>query len=147
MECKTVHKTFKVVGIGNSGTFANFGSDVPKSAGEFLSRANEIQNRSETEIALFEPKKDENHLEGRYYVGLIVKESLNEVPSGMEYIEVTQKYVTTRGNIKDVGDLHMQLLKWAESQGYQRNLDSYIVETYHPIENGDEEIEIFLPIK
>jgi len=39
------------------------------------------------------------------------------------------------------------LLKWAESQGYQRNLDSYIVETYHPIENGEEEIEIFLPIK
>lgn len=147
MECKTVHKTFKVVGIGNIGTFANFGSDVPKSAAEFLSRASEIQNRSETEIALFEPKKDENHLEGRYYVGLIVKEALNEVPSGMEYIEVTQEYVTTSGNIKDVDELHKQLLKWADTQSYQRNLDSYIVETYHPIENGEEEIQIFLPIK
>lgn len=27
------------------------------------------------------------------------------------------------------------------------NLDGYIVETYHPVENGEEEVEIYLPIK
>ncbi|MFX3673537.1 MAG: GyrI-like domain-containing protein [Paenisporosarcina sp.] len=147
MDCKTVQKKFKVIGIENSGLFANFENEVPASARQFLSRANEIENRSETEIALFEPKKNEHHLEGRYYVGLIVKEALEEVPSGMDYIELTHEYVTTRGKISEVGELHMQLLTWADTQGYQRNLESFIVETYHPIGNGEEEVEIYIPIQ
>lgn len=146
MECKHIEKTFKVVGIENSGLFANFGNEVPASARQFLSRANEISNRTETEIALFEPKKDEDHIEGRYYVGLIVKENLQEVPSGMDYIEVTNYYVTTRGKITELDDLHLKLVKWSDDQGYQRDLDSYIVELYHPIPNGEEEVEIFLPV-
>ncbi|MEH7013983.1 GyrI-like domain-containing protein [Neobacillus niacini] len=139
-------KDFNVIGMKNSGVFANFGSEVPKFARQLLSRVNEIQNRSKTEIALYDPKRVEIHLEGHYYVGLIVNDTLNEAPSGMEYIEATQDYVTTKGKISDLGDLHLQLLKLADEQGYQRNLEAYIVETYHPIENGEEEVEIYLPI-
>ncbi|WP_233260510.1 AraC family transcriptional regulator [Paenisporosarcina sp. OV554] len=111
-----VKKEFKVVGIKNRGAFANFGSEVPVLAQQFMSRTNEIQNSSDTEIALFEPKRGENHLEGNYYVGLNVVDKAKEVPSGMEYIEATQYYVTTRGKITDVEDLHMHLLKWADEK-------------------------------
>jgi hypothetical protein len=31
-------------------------------------------------------------------------------------------------------------------QGYKRDLDSYIVETYHTMEGKEEEVEIYLPI-
>lgn len=146
MGCKRVKKDFKVVGMKNTGAFANYGSEVPKFAQQFMNKVSEIQNHSNTEIALYEPKRDEHHLEGYYYVGMIVPDALNEVPSGMEYIEISQEYVTIRGRITDVGDLHLQLIKWSDEHGYQKNFGSYIIETYHPIENNIEEVEIYIPI-
>lgn len=146
MDCKKVKKIFRVVGIKGRGAFANFGTEVPTLAQQFITRVDEIENHSGTEIAIFEPKKDANHLEGNYYVGLIVNETLKEAPVGMDYIETAQSYVTTRGEIHNIDNLHNQLLKWADDQGYKRDLDSHIIETYHPMENGEEEVEIYLPI-
>ncbi|WP_045518986.1 GyrI-like domain-containing protein [Neobacillus niacini] len=146
MDCKTVKKTFRIVGLNGSGAFANFGTEIPKLAQQFLDRLDEIENHSGTEIALFEPKRDDDHLEGYYYVGVSVNEPLKRVPVGMEYIETTQDYVTTRGKINNIGKLHNILLKWADDQGYKRDLESHIIETYHPMENGEEEVEIYLPI-
>ena len=146
MSFKKVKKEFKLVGLKGSGEFVNFGNEVPLLAKQLLSRSNEILNPTETEIALFEPKKDEKHRIGHYYVGLMVNERLNEVPSGMDYIETNKSYITTRGNISDLGELHLKLLNWAVEQGYQRDLDSYIIETYHPKEEG-EEVQIYLPIQ
>ncbi|WP_245680499.1 GyrI-like domain-containing protein [Bacillus marinisedimentorum] len=123
-----------------------FGTEVPVLAQQLLLRSNEIHNHSETEIAFFQPKKDLNHLEGHYYAGLIVNDPLNDVPPGMSFIETAQSYVTTRGKVSNIGNLHAQLLKWAKKQGYQRDLESYIVETYHQMEKG-EEVEIYLPVR
>ena len=147
MSIMLVKKEFKLVGLKGSGEFVNFGNEVPLLAKELLSRSKEILNPTATEIALFEPKKDVKHRIGHYYVGLIVSEKLNDVPIGMEYIEINKSYITTRGNISNLGELHLNLLNWAEEQGYQRDLDSYIIETYHPIEAGDEEVRIYLAIK
>ena len=146
MECKKVRKSFRVVGIKGSGSFVKFGTEVPKLAQQFLNRVDEIEMNSGTEIALFEPKRDENHLEGNYLVGVVLKEPLTEVPIGMEYIEIDQNYVTTRGSMIDIGTLHNHLLSWTEEQGFKRNLESSIVETYHPMDHGEEEVEIYLPI-
>ncbi|WP_144554049.1 GyrI-like domain-containing protein [Peribacillus simplex] len=147
MSFKKVIKEFKLVGLKGSGEFVNFGNEVPLLAKQLLSRSNEILNSTETEIALFEPKKNEEHRIGHYYVGLVVSEKLNEVPSGMDYIETVKSYVTTRGNISNLGVLHLNLLNWAEEQDYQRDLDSYIIETYHPMVEGEEEVQIYLPIQ
>lgn len=133
------------MGIKGGGAFDNFGAEVPTLAQHFITRIDEVKNHSGTEIALFEPKKDGNHLKGHYYVGIIVNETLKQVPDGMDYIETDQSYVTTRSNILNIDHLHDQLLKWADDQGYIRDLDSYIIETYHPVEDG-EEVEIYLPI-
>jgi effector-binding domain-containing protein len=146
MSYTKVKREFKLVGIKGSGEFANFGSEVPLQAKEILKRANEIQNRTDIEIALFEPKRNIDHLVGNYFVGLIVSSKVNEVPSGMEYIETEKEYATTRGTISNVESLHSSLVKWIEEKGYVRDLDSFIIETYHPVENGEEEIQIYLPI-
>ncbi|CAH2716550.1 hypothetical protein BACCIP111895_03737 [Neobacillus rhizosphaerae] len=146
MDCRKVKKIYRVVGIKGGGAFANFSSEVPKLAQQFLTRLDEVENHSGTEIALFEPKRDANHLEGHYYVGLIVNETLKEIPVGMDYIETAQAYVTTRWKIINIDNLHNHLLKWADDQGYKRDLESHIVETYHPMEKGEEEVEIYLPI-
>jgi predicted transcriptional regulator YdeE len=146
MSYTKVKREFKLVGIKGSGEFANFGSEVPLQAKEVLKRADEIQNRTNIEIALFEPKRNRDHLVGNYFVGLIVSSKVNEVPSGMEYIETEKEYATTRGTISNVESLHSSLVKWIEEKGYVRDLDSFIIETYHPVENGEEEIQIYLPI-
>ncbi|MEH7385409.1 GyrI-like domain-containing protein [Bacillus sp. JJ1521] len=146
MSFMMVKKEFKLIGLKGSGEFVNYGKEVPLLAKQLLSRSNEILNRTETEIALFEPKKDEMHRSGHYYVGLIVGEKLNEVPTGMDYIEINKSYITTIGNISNLEELHLNLLNWAKEQGYQRDLDSYIIETYHPMGEGDEEVQIYLPI-
>lgn len=143
-----VYKTFKVVGLKGGGAYAEFGAEVPKLAHKFLTRVDEVVgSHSGTEIALFEPKKDANHLEGHYYVGLMVNEALREVPVGMDYIETAQAYITIRGKIVNIEKLHNHLVKWAEDQGYKRDLESHIIETYHSMENGEEEVEVFLPIQ
>jgi predicted transcriptional regulator YdeE len=145
--CRMVYKEFKVVGLRGSGEFVNFGNEVPLLAQSLLRRSTEIQNVTGTEIALFEPKQDENHRIGQYYVGLTVSKKGTEVPIDMDYIETHNCYITTRGNISKLRELHFQLLKWAKEQGYQRDLDSYIVETYHPMDDGTEEVQIYLPIQ
>jgi predicted transcriptional regulator YdeE len=146
MECKKVRKSFRVIGIKGSGAFVDFGTEIPKLAQQFLNRLDEIEMNSVTEIALFEPKRDVNHLEGNYLVGVVLKEPLTEVPIGMEYMEIDQDYVTTRGSMINIGILHNHLVNWTEVQGLKRNLESYIVETYHPMDHGEEEVEIYLPI-
>ena len=146
MSIMMVNKEFKLVGLKGNGKFVNFGNEVPLLAKQLLSRSYEILNPTETEIALFEPKKNEEQRIGHYYVGLIVNEKLNDVPTGMEYIETNKSYITTRGDISKLGELHHNLIIWAEEQGYQRDLDSYIIETYHPMGEGAEEVQIYLPI-
>jgi predicted transcriptional regulator YdeE len=146
MECKAVKKTFRVLGVKGSGAFANFGTEIPKLAQQFLGRLDEIKNHSGIEIALFEPKMDVDHLEGYFYVGVMVNGPLDKVPVGMDYIETTHDYVTTRSEMNNIGNVHNILLKWTNDQGYKRDLEAYIIETYHPMENGVEEVEIYLPI-
>ncbi|MEK3994902.1 GyrI-like domain-containing protein [Psychrobacillus sp. FSL K6-2365] len=146
MEFKSVKVEFKVVGIKGRGAFENLSIEVPKLAKQLISRSDEIQNHLGIEIALFEPKRGSDHHEGEYYVGLKVKDSLKEVPIGMDFIEIAHDYVSTRGKISNIGNLHSQLLRWAEEQGHTQNFESYIVETYHPIEEGEEEVQIYLPI-
>ncbi len=146
MSFMMVRKKFKLVGLKGCGEFINFGNEVPLLAKKLLNRSNEIQYLTETEIALFEPKKDENHRIGHYYVGLIVSEKSDEIPTGMEYIETNNRYITTRGNSSKLGELHLNLSKWAAEQGYQRDIHSYIIETYHPMGEGEEEVQIYLPI-
>lgn len=147
MHGKKMKKMFRVVGLKGEGPFTAFSTEVPKRARQFLERLHEIEVEPGTEIALYESKRDSNHLKGIYYVGIMVDESLTKVPVGMEYIQLDGKYVTARGNVHHIGELHKDLLKWMDEQGYKRKPESYIVETYHPLKNGEEEVAIYLPIQ
>lgn len=147
MDYQSLKNTFRLVGLKGKGAYENFHKEVLLLAKQLWSRANEIQSHLGIEIALFEPKTDIHHLEGNYYVGLLVNNALNTIPQGMELIELSQQYVTNRGKISHLNSLHFELLKWSNEQGYTRNLKSYIAEIYHPMEGKEEEITIFLPIE
>jgi predicted transcriptional regulator YdeE len=146
LKYKKIKQQFRLVGMKNNGAFADFDTEVPKAAQQFIAKAADYKHLVGTEIAVFESKKDEQHLNGQYYVGLIVDEAPNDVPDGMDVIELNEEYVTARGSINQIGSLHNGLVKWAAEQGFRRNPEAYIVETYHPVGNGDEEVEVYLPV-
>jgi predicted transcriptional regulator YdeE len=141
-----VKKTFKIVGIKGHGAFADFATEVPDFARQLLLRTREIENHTNVEIALFEPKRDENHLEGDYYVGIVVHDKPRHIPKSMEYMEVSHTYTSIRGPIAAIDSLYKELGDWTEAEGDSRHFTSYIIETYHPTDRG-EEVEIYLPIK
>jgi predicted transcriptional regulator YdeE len=142
---RRINKVFQVVGMKNKGVYSNFGRDVPMNAQRFMSRINEIKNHLGIEVSLFEPKKGEDHKEGHYYVGVLVKDKIDEVPSGMEYIEISGEYVSTRGSMTVVSDLYTSLQKWSKEHGYYPTQKSYFIEMYHQVEEG-EEVEIYIPL-
>lgn len=140
---KRVSKTFKAAGLHGFGAFADFGTDVPELAGKFLNQLKANGSEPATEAAFYEPKKDDHHLEGYFFAGMIGHE---EHPENMDRLDMhEQDYVTVRGSLGQIADLHRELSVWAAEQGYERDLETYIVETYHPAENG-EEVEIYLPV-
>ncbi|WP_226537473.1 GyrI-like domain-containing protein [Fictibacillus halophilus] len=142
---KRINKVFQVVGMKNKGLYSNFGSEVPKNAQRFMSRIDEIKNPLGIEVSLFEPKKGEDHKEGQYYVGVLVKDKIDEVPSGMEYIKISGEFVSTKGSMTVVSDLYTSLQKWSKEHGYHPTQESYFIEMYLPVEEG-EEVEIYIPI-
>ncbi|KAA0547056.1 AraC family transcriptional regulator [Bacillus sp. BGMRC 2118] len=146
MEISKVYKEFKMIGLKGTGKYTKFGRDVPLLAQKLMSRSNEIKHHLGTEIALFEPKQGSSHVIGTFYVGLLVEHSTDEVPDGMERVETKKQYVTTKGYISDIGNLHQSLVSWIELQGLKRDITSFIVETYHPREGQEEEVHIYLPV-
>ncbi|MGM0751693.1 MAG: effector binding domain-containing protein [Bacillota bacterium] len=146
MNCKKVKEHFRFVGMKGKGAFADFGEEIPRAAQQFLLRSGEMEQSSGTEMAIYEPKRDAAHLEGTYYVGMMVNRVPTDVPTGMDTMELKQDYATVSGPISQIGSLHDMLVKWTVDNGYKRNPDAFIVETYHPLENGEENVEIFLPI-
>ncbi|PFA63044.1 AraC family transcriptional regulator [Bacillus sp. AFS015802] len=147
MSYEKVEKTFRMVGLKGEGTFADFGTEVPKLAGQLLEKLHEVNAVTGPEIALYEPKRDENHLKGIYYVGITVEEPLTDLPEEMTYLELKEDYATTKGDVHHVGDLHSHLVKWIDEKGYQRKADAYIVETYRPTEDDGEEVVVYLPLQ
>jgi predicted transcriptional regulator YdeE len=138
-------EAFRVVGLKGKGDFANFSTEVPRLAKQFLERVDELQAVTGPEVALYEPKRDSDHVEGVYYTGVMVDEPLVNLPEGMTYIELDEEYAIGKG--QDIENLHRDLMKWMDDRGYQRKMEAYIVETYHPMEDSGEEVVVYLPIE
>ncbi|MCM3707264.1 MULTISPECIES: GyrI-like domain-containing protein [Cytobacillus] len=145
--CIVVSKGFKAVVIRNSGLFEEYAHLVPEAAQSFLRQGHLVQNSSSLEVAFYEPKRGEDHLEGTFFTGNLVYEKAQTLPNGMEYIEAEHTYASIRGKTAEVGDLHKRLNSWLSENDRQQSIDDYIIEVYYPGENKEEEAEVFIPIK
>jgi effector-binding domain-containing protein len=146
--CKMVSKEFEAVVMRNKGLFRDYAELVPKAAQHFLKRAHDIPNSTGVEVSIFEPKRDQTHIEGTYFVGCLVDGDADSLPEGMEYIRAENSYATIRGKVTEMGQLYSELDKWIEDQGYQYGSpEHYIFEVYYPVENDAEHVEVYIPIK
>ena len=146
MTGKIVSRQFLLVGMRSNGAFSEFGTIVPNAAREVMARSSEIEGSSGREIALFEPKRSEDHLQGEFIAGLMVAMPVRNVPDGMLYIETQGDYAMASGKIEALNSLHAGLLEWTARQGFQVDRKEYIVEIYIPADHG-EDVEIYLPLQ
>lgn len=146
--CKVVSQEFKAVVIKNKGLFKDYAGLVPEAAQSFLKHGHLVQHSSGLEVTIYEPKRGEDHLEGIFFVGYLVHEKPDTLPDGMEYIEVQHTYASIRGKGADMGGLYARLNNWIKEQGHtQDSADHYILEVYYPVENEDEDVEVYIPVK
>ncbi|UYZ23820.1 GyrI-like domain-containing protein [Mesobacillus jeotgali] len=143
--CQVVKKEFKVIGEKHTGLYKDFAELVPKAANQFLERAS---NLAGTEVTVYEPKVSESHNEGTFYVGVLVNAEFDTLPEGAEILDIQHSYGMIRGKGTEMGSLYSTLDQWIDEQGYARDtLENFILETYHPVENDVEKVEIYIPIK
>lgn len=143
--CQVVKREFKVVAVKHRGLYKDFAELIPKAAHQFLQR---VPNLAGTEVTVYEPKGSESHPEGTFYVGLLVNDEFDNLPEGAEFLDIQHTYAMIRGKGTEMGSLYSTLDQWVDEQGYARDtLENYILETYHPVENDVEEVEIYIPIK
>ena len=142
--CQVVSRDFKVVAMKHQGRFEDYAVLVPQAAQQFLKR---MPDFSGTEVTVYEPKLGETHIEGIFYVGILVEEKPESLPEEMEFLEIQQSYGMITGKGNEIGRLYSTIDEWIDKQGHKRELaGSYIIETYHPVENDVEMVEIFIPI-
>ncbi len=146
--CKVVSKEFQAAVMRNRGLFKDYAELVPKAAQHFLQQAHNIFNRTGLEVSIYERKIGDNHLEGTFFVGLLVNGKAESLPEGMEYIRAENSYAAIRGKVTEMGRLYSDLNQWIGEQGYQYEApEHYIVEVYYPVENDAEDVEVYIPIK
>lgn len=140
-----VTKEFKLAGQKNKGLFKDYGTLVPQAAHRFLQNAGGIPQPG-NEVTIYEPRRNENHEEGLFYVGLLVDQQPENLPEGIEYLEVQHTYAMIRGNGSEIGSLYSMLEQWIAEQSLTRAAqENFIVEVYYPV-SGGEEVEIYIPI-
>jgi predicted transcriptional regulator YdeE len=145
--CNVASKEFKAVVIRNRGLFKDYAHLVPEAAQAFLKQGHLVQNSSGLEVAFYEPKRGEDHLEGTFFTGYLVHEKAETLPNGMEYIDAVHTYASIRGKTSEMGDLHSRLTRWLNENNRQQSIDHYIIEVFYPAPYEEEEVEVFIPIK
>lgn len=142
--CHVMSGDFKVVAMKHTGSFEDYAELVPQAAQQFLKK---MPNFSGTEVTVYEPKTSEAHTKGVFYVGVLVDEKPESLPEEMEYLEIQQTYGMITGKANEIGRLYSTIDEWISQQGHKKELaGTYIVETYHPVENDVELVEIFMPL-
>jgi predicted transcriptional regulator YdeE len=143
--CQVVTREFKVIAVKHGGLYKDFAELVPKAAHQFLQR---VPNLTGTEVTVYEPKASESRTEGTFYVGLLVNDEFETLPEGVGFLDIQHKYAMIRGKGTEMVSLYSSLDQWIDEQDYARDtLEDFIIETYHPVENDVEEVEIYIPIK
>jgi len=147
MICNIVTKEFKIVGQKNKGLFVDYGKLVPQAAQRFLQQANNISNSTGYEVTVYEPRKDDTHLEGIFYVGIIVEEQPDSLLDGLEFLEIQHTYAVIKGKVTEIASLYSRIDRWITDQSFRRETpEQYILEIYYAVLNGVEEVEIYIPV-
>jgi hypothetical protein len=115
----------------------------------------EISGKTGRIVAVYEPIKGKEHVEGFFYVGFIMEAEPDPsvLPDGAEYVRLAGNYACAAGAISQMSDIYAFVNKWITDNGYRQVWpDALFVERYDlPIPEdditGDEPVLVMLPIE
>lgn len=151
MEGNVTHLRLHVIGYKHTGRFDQYHILVAKAFQDLKSKLSQIPSRTDTTVALYEPQRGSEHVEGFFYVGVIVSEKPEVTPVGSEYLLIDGLYASATGQIKNMGSIYDYVGSWIQQNGYKPIWpNTLFIERYKlPIPDEltlEEEVEVLLPI-
>jgi hypothetical protein len=144
MEATLGYREYKVIGIRHSGLFSEYGKIIPQAMQSLRDREEEIPGRTSTEVILYEPIRGKDHIEGCFYTGYLVTESVADIPEGMDYFHLSGHYASVTGDESRMGELYGFLDGWIRNNQLQKDWpNAFIIEVYDQDLN---EVEICMKI-
>ncbi|MFC5406448.1 GyrI-like domain-containing protein [Cohnella soli] len=152
MEGKITNLSFYAIGYKHSGRFDQYHVLVANAFQDLKTKMNQIPSRTDTTVALYEPQRGPEHVEGFFYVGVIVNEMPEDLPEGSELLSIEGRYASAFGQIKNMASIYDFLGSWIEENGHKQVWpDTLFVERYEfPIPEKltlEEEVEVLLPVE
>ncbi|MBB6635283.1 GyrI-like domain-containing protein [Cohnella thailandensis] len=153
MEARITTCSFQFVGFKHYGRFDEYDKLVARAFHDLKAKLEQICFGTDTTLALYEPQLGPEHVEGFFYVGIVCTDKPAELPDGAEYLRIDGRYAGARGQIKNMGAIYDDLVRWIQSNGQKQIWPSSLfIERYDfPIpETGltlEEEVEVLLPIE
>lgn len=152
MSCKTTEREFKAIVTKHACLFKDYPTEIPRAFNDFIARMNEIPNRTNTTVALYEPGNSSPQPDSMetFYVGVLT-DDFSVIPEGMMARRIpSREYatITHKGEIFKIGDSYMELGSWISREGYKQVSD-WVVELYDERFNpasSESEMEIYTPI-
>jgi len=145
--CEIITKEFQFVGQSIT---ANFPSSFPEAAlqvqGEFRSRKSEINGAVNPET-LYSPYMC-NGVVATYFACSEVS-SIGEIPEGMIGFKLpTTKYAKISCSNRTIGEGYSRIFQWIGENGYKQRSsgDSSSIEIFYIEGNGEEKVELLIPI-
>jgi len=145
--CEIITKEYQF--IGQSIT-ANFPSSFPEAAiqvqGEFRSRISEISGTVNPDT-LYSPYMC-NGVVATYFACSEVS-SIDEIPEGMIGFKLpTTKYAKISCSNRTIGEGYSRIFQWIGENGYKQrsSSDSSSIEIFYIEGNGEEKVELLIPI-
>jgi hypothetical protein len=144
-----------VIGYRYTGRFDEYAKLVKQAFDELRGKLEDIPEKTGQTIAIYEPKKNEEHVEGFFYVGCIVEAepSSTVLQDGSEYLRLAGTYACANGTIGQMSTIYTFVEQWIKENGYRQLWpDTLFVERYEfPIPEGDitgeEPVMVMLPIE
>lgn len=147
--------TYHVIGYRHVGRFDEYATLVKRAFHDLRSRIGDIPGQTGRTVAMYEPIKGKEHVEGFFYVGCIVEAepSSSALPVGSEYVRLSGTYACAIGTIRQMSNIYAFVAKWIADNGYRQMWpDTLFVERYDfPIPEaeitGNEPVLVMLPIE
>ncbi|MGM0885279.1 MAG: LamG-like jellyroll fold domain-containing protein [Bacillota bacterium] len=141
LEGKVCFREYKIVGMKHSGLFSEYGKIIPQAVQSLQSRVTEIPDQTDTVVILYEPKRGDDHVEGNFFTGYLVKQSVTDIPKGMEYFHLSGQYASVSGHESRMGELYGFLDGWIRKNQYQKDWpNALIIEVYDDVNPSNVEI-------
>ncbi|RED66135.1 GyrI-like domain-containing protein [Cohnella lupini] len=152
MNCKLSDLNFVFVGFKFTGLFSDYPKLIPQGLSEIKDKEQQIINRLDKTIILYEPCKGEDHKIGYFYLGWIMTKEQLTLPDEANLIRINGKYATSSGTIDQMEEIYSRINNWIREKEYKPIWpETLYIEIYEtplgPEITLREEVQVYLPIE